>query len=482
MYRDGYSGAVVLEMQRTRKKLIFHKGAPVAAESKLASETLCALLVSEGRLSDPDVERVEQSMTRQGCEESSALMSLGLLESRELFKALKQLVRRRTISCFSWSQGSYALQPEDTPADDMHSFRADPLALVQAGLEAEWGVDRMLAALAPQMDRFPTATRAFSDAITRLDSDEATQALFEALDGSCSLGEILGGAVRSPRALAAAWVLDASELLRYHDTAIDPSKDAEAPSVEIEIAGVADTPQRNESDGPQAAQKPARDESAPPGGTRADEAEALRGEIQDRMEQLADLDFYQLLGIERDASTGAVKKAYIRAAKRYHPDTLARLGLDSVKQVAARVFSRVAEAYGVLRDAEKRAQYDSIDANDPEIDTTSLAQAETFFRKGEILVRMGDFRGALQFLENAVELWPEESAYQSTLGWSLYKKNPSEPLRAREHLEMAVGLAPKDAVAHFRMGIVLRALGEEQAALDSLSYAKQLDPSASEAR
>ena len=200
------------------------------------------------------------------------------------------------------------------------------------------------------------------------------------------------------------------------------------------------------------------------------------------MEQLADLDFYQLLGIERDASTGAVKKAYIRAAKRYHPDTLARLGLDSVKQVAARVFSRVAEAYGVLRDAEKRAQYDSIDANDPEIDTTSLAQAETFFRKGEILVRMGDFRGALQFLENAVELWPEESAYQSTLGWSLYKKNPSEPLRAREHLEMAVGLAPKDAVAHFRMGIVLRALGEEQAALDSLSYAKQLDPSASEAR
>ena len=57
------------------------------------------------------------------------------------------------------------------------------------------------------------------------------------------------------------------------------------------------------------------------------------------------------------------------------------------------------------------------------------------------MARMGDFRGALQFFENAVQLWPDESAYQSMLGWALYKKNPSEPEWAREHLGKALEMA-----------------------------------------
>ena len=150
---------------------------------------------------------------------------------------------------------------------------------------------------------------------------------------------------------------------------------------------------------------------------------------------------------------------------------------------AAAVFSRIAEAYEVLSNDQKRAEYNAAqDSDAPEIDTTSLALAETFFRKGEILVRMGDFRGALQYLENAVELWPDETAYQSLLGWSLYKKNPSEPERAKEHLAAAVALAPKDAEVHFRMGIVLGALGETAGAREALATAKQLDPAAMETR
>ena len=159
------------------------------------------------------------------------------------------------------------------------------------------------------------------------------------------------------------------------------------------------------------------------------------------------------------------------------------VGLESMKREATAIFSRTAEAYETLKDDQKRANYDDVlDSGSPEIDTTSLAQAETFFRKGEILVKMGDFRGALQFLQNAVDLWPEEAAYQATLGWALYKKNPPDPERAKEHLELALPLAPKDAVVHYRLGLVLKALGEREAGEDSINRAKKLDPNVVDTR
>jgi tetratricopeptide (TPR) repeat protein len=91
---------------------------------------------------------------------------------------------------------------------------------------------------------------------------------------------------------------------------------------------------------------------------------------------------------------------------------------------------------------------------------------------------MGDFRGALEYLAPAVEIWPEDGAYQSALGWALYKQAASDPKTAREHLARAIELAPRDAVAHFRLGMVLRALGHGRAAEDRLEQAKRLEPSA----
>ncbi len=146
------------------------------------------------------------------------------------------------------------------------------------------------------------------------------------------------------------------------------------------------------------------------------------------------------------------------AAKRYHPDAIARLGLQEIRQQAGEVFSRIAEANGVLSDREKRRRYDeSLEEGGPEIDVQVLAQAETFYRKGEILINMGDFRGALEYLKNAVRLYPDEAIYQSDLAWAYYKKAPPEPDPAFEHIQRALELDPSNAVAQFRLGVIQRA-------------------------
>lgn len=63
-------------------------------------------------------------------------------------------------------------------------------------------------------------------------------------------------------------------------------------------------------------------------------------------------DYYEILGVDRDADQEAIKKAYRRLALRYHPD---RNGGDKDSEEK---FKEATEAYEVLREPEKRAAYD----------------------------------------------------------------------------------------------------------------------------
>lgn len=72
-------------------------------------------------------------------------------------------------------------------------------------------------------------------------------------------------------------------------------------------------------------------------------------------------DYYKILGVSRDADAATIKKAYRKLAKQHHPD----------KGGTAEKMASLNEAFDVLNDDEKRAQFDQgVDPNDP------MAQAQ----------------------------------------------------------------------------------------------------------
>lgn len=80
------------------------------------------------------------------------------------------------------------------------------------------------------------------------------------------------------------------------------------------------------------------------------EAEALANIIDE-------LDYFQILKVDRKAKPEELKPAYFRESRLYHPDQFYRMEEGPAKQAIGKIYKRVNEAWIVLSDDTKRAKY-----------------------------------------------------------------------------------------------------------------------------
>ena len=144
-----------------------------------------------------------------------------------------------------------------------------------------------------------------------------------------------------------------------------------------------------------------------------------------------ELDYYQLLGVDRGASSAEIRRAYHTCSRSFHPDANRALPPELLED-CGRISKRITEAYCVLRDARRRQALRRPGARTarpcasrspkpapPHVEQRkaeargSTAQGRQFHAKAEAEIKAGNLAGAIQHLQMALTFEPANTGFKA---------------------------------------------------------------------
>jgi curved DNA-binding protein CbpA len=144
---------------------------------------------------------------------------------------------------------------------------------------------------------------------------------------------------------------------------------------------------------------------------------------------LEKMDYFEVLGVTKDASPAQVQETYLKLAKSYHPDRLP-LELADLKPLATKVFSRISEAHQVLSEPAKRQAYvDSLKHGNGDSDEDKvrrILRAAGSYQKAEVLLKKRMLAAAELEANRALEDDPDQPDYLALFAWVQSSKPDSE--------------------------------------------------------
>ncbi|WP_342378930.1 J domain-containing protein [Myxococcus stipitatus] len=210
----------------------------------------------------------------------------------------------------------------------------------------------------------------------------------------------------------------------------------------------------------------------------ADEIPALRT-LATAMKQQT---HFQRLGLTEQADGSAVKVAYFRLAKQYHPDTLPPGAPPELEKLKAEVFAYVGDAYRTLSDDKSRAAYlEELKSGGAgsEVDVNAILMAEELFQKACILVKARKFPEAVKMLNEAIQLNAEEAEFYAWRGYARFftaaDKKAAQPEAFRE-IQNAIRRNERCAPAHYFLGVIAKLTGDASGALKHFKRTVELQP------
>jgi tetratricopeptide (TPR) repeat protein len=248
------------------------------------------------------------------------------------------------------------------------------------------------------------------------------------------------------------------------------------------------------------------------------ELEARRREIYEAHSNLImNRNHFEVLGLNRYADEAEVKYAYRRLVKRFHPDSYREAGLEDLQGRIQVVLGRLGEAYAVLSNPERRAQYEATlprhGFNPPRVtrpasarpaipgDTVPSARgsepapapeeessytlteedaafvADEALLRGEQLLAEDKYWDAIKVVEGSDNYMFGKRRQKSRLLLArAYMKNPSARKKSEQLLQSVVQDEPDNADAYFLLGALYKEGGLDTRATSMFRKALELRP------
>ena len=491
------SGTLVIETpQGARSALRMERGIPVKFKTAEPVETLGAILMELGWLDPPDCERSFEEAAVLGKLHGEVLVESGLLSADVVSRGLRlQMLRKLVWACTLPESSVYGLYE----GQDFLSRWAG-VGTPLSPLHAAWRLAREMQeslAFSSLIERVTSQTlRVHPQAVLeKFGFDSAERALLDALKArpqtfvDLTTLDVLPVTIleRAVYVLALTRQFDLGNGLKpmgiglsldhIHELLeVRKVRSSRPVAIASKAAAAPVTPTTSVQESFQAK---SQDTETMPNPELAEKRHALQ-QLSDSQERM---NFYELLGINRDATNEQVQAAFFRLAKQFHPDKLSA-ELADMKETSARLFSRLTEAQQTLSDQTKRVNYDrqlthKLTSEDDEQQRIQVVvQAATSFQKAEVLFKKRMLAAAELEAKRAHESDPEQADYLALLAWIQASKPNSELQlpQVLDQLNQALRVEPESEKTHFYRAQVLSRLGRQREALADYRFVVSKNP------
>jgi hypothetical protein len=340
MYLSRLSGRLTLRQgagpAAVRKHIVFERGHPVLASSTRPEDRMGEMLIRHGRFSAEQIASCGAEVASSGRRMGAVLVERGLIKASELSLLVRRHYENIIYSLFSWERGAWNLGADNSAAAEKILLSQHPAALILEGIRRKYSAERALAGLggAARILRLRLTSGA-SDLLEQMGIGSEERNLVLLFDGVRSLGEIRALTGAPPERLyGVAWAL----------FVLDRLDAADAPTAEP-------WPSPDRGAGP-AARVPV---AAPP--ARLRDVAIDRALVMSRHALVVEGDYFQILGVSRDASAQEIRRAHEVLASELAPEALHPTVAAELAAQLEDIRAVLAEAARLMTNERVRRQY-----------------------------------------------------------------------------------------------------------------------------
>ena len=217
--------------------------------------------------------------------------------------------------------------------------------------------------------------------------------------------------------------------------------------------------------------------------------ERERAEVERLYQEFQFQNHWEVLELERGALAKAVKAAFIRRAKRFHPDRFRRFPEAEFQEKLSYVFRRINEAHEILA-SEARAGYEKLTERESQYaesrkhsvpgsgkarPTGDAAAAQALYARARHAFDQQDFWQAIQLCQQAIDVAPERAELYHLLGRAL-SQNPKWRQDAEKNFRIATNLDPWKADYQVELARLYDSVGLHLRARKAYEKARSIDP------
>ena len=479
LYRWRATGALLLRREPTKKIVYLKEGYPIFVKSNLLSECLGRVLVREKMISDEECERSLQLMKdRAGRQQGTVLIEMGAISPHNLVFALQLQLEQKLFDIFSWPDGDYQFNPTiEIPAQTVH-LDMSLATIVHEGVRRRFSEGQLDDLLEPFLDAFigPHPDPGYRYQDLSLEADE--RRLLALVDGRRTLKDVVDKCGLSRlHAKQLVYTLLATETIQPLSKAAKKKDSLDASHKPPPLKKRGDSVFAPEGS---SLRSPASLEGVP--------VDEVRGKLMERARAMRRQNFFEMLGVSRQASTDEVQRAYHSLIKEVHPDKLRGAVPADARALAEQMSHQLEVAFDTLSDDKRRAEYmkklEHGQKTGVSDELGKILAAEGRFRKGEQALQAGVYGKAASLFREAVELYPEEGEFHAHLGWALFLETPADATvqaDAVQRLNHGIHLSPRLDRAHIFLGRVLTRMGRPADAQRAFEQALVCNPDSAEA-